>query len=315
VLTRRAGRAKSLYIEKTGGGEAMQRVLKSWGAALLWLALAGAVACVPLGSDVRSAREAAERGNAEDALLELERLRESDPDDFQVRLVLGQVYENRQKDYILHLGKSLEEVVEAARIDPESPSTHTWMGIILAYQDDLDSALTSFQNARQLGPVNPVTYTNIAQIYLYQGHIARSRNWVDKAKRKGARGTYVDLLESLLAWRQGDLVEARDLFDLAYGSSPAEVNTWDEAPVDEPIEDFEGFTAYCCSNHTCGPHMGKACQKMELAVKERELLDETVREELLIEMKRRRKLREIYKGRRDLEIDIEPVSPGSAAKP
>ena len=84
-------------------------------------------------------------------------------------------------------------------------------------------------------------------------------------------------------------------------------STWGRAWCGH-IESFHDFTAYCCSNHTCGPHMGKACERMQLAVKERRLRDETLRQELVIEMERRRKLQEIYEGRRDLQIEIEPAS-------
>ena len=139
------------------------------------------------------------------------------------------------------------------------------------------------------------------------GDLNRAQHSVERARRLGARGAFVDIVESLAAWRRGDLVEARDLFDQAYGLDPEEVNNWDEAPVDKPIESFADFTAYCCGNHTCGPHMGKACQRMQLAVKKRELRDETLRQELVIEMERRRKLREIYERRRDLQIEVEPA--------
>ena len=215
--------------------------------------------------------------------------------------------ENREQDYTRYLEKSLDAVLEATRIEPESPRTHTWMGIITAYRDDLDGALASFKNARRLNGRAPVHHLNIAQIQVYRGELSRAHYSVEKARRLGARGAFVDIVEALAAWRRGDLVEARDLFEQAYALNPEEVNTWDEAPVDQPIESFKDFAAYCCANHTCGPHMGKACQRMQLAVKERELQDETLRRELVIEMERRRKLREIYEGRRDLQIEVEPA--------
>ena len=282
-----------------------------------WMAAAiilGLVACTAASTGVRSARRASEAGNPERAAQELERIKAATPANFEVRLELGIVYyklarkaldADQQEEYVSHLSKSLDEFIEAARIEPESPRPHTWMGIVIAYKDDLDGSLQSFKNALRLDPRQPVAYMNIAQLHLYLGSISRSRNWIEKAKRKGAGGVYVELLEALVAWRQGDMVEARDLFELAYGLSPEDVNTWDEAPVDEPIEGFDDFTAYCCSNHTCGPHMGKACARVQLAVKERELRAETIREELVIEMERRRKLQEIYEGRRDLTIEVE----------
>ncbi len=278
-----------------------------------WILLGVLVACAAVGPSLRQARQ---DEDPESAAQRLESLRARYPNDFEVRLELGVAYyklarkaldEGREYDYTNYLGKSMAEVLEATRIEPESPSTHTWMGIITAYTDDLDGALASFKNARRLYQRGPVHHLNIAQIYIYMGDLNRAQHSVERARRLGARGAFVDIVESLAAWRRGDLVEARDLFDQAYGLNPEEVNNWDEAPVDEPIESFADFTAYCCGNHTCGPHMGKACQRMQLAVQKRELRDETLRQELVIEMERRRKLREIYEGRRDLQIEVEPA--------
>ncbi len=275
-----------------------------------WILLGALVACAAVGPSVRQDED------PQSAAQRLESRRARDPNDFEVRLELGVAYyklarkaldEGREYDYTNYLGKSMAEVLEATRIEPESPSTHTWMGIITAYTDDLDGSLASFKNARRLYPRGPVHHLNVAQIYIYMGDLNRAQHSVENARRLGARGAFVDIVESLAAWRRGDLVEARDLFDQAYGLDPEEVNNWDEAPVDEPIESFADFAAYCCGNHTCGPHMGKACQRMQLAVKERELQDETLRQELVIEMERRRKLREIYEGRRDLQIEVEPA--------
>ncbi|MFQ5513628.1 MAG: tetratricopeptide repeat protein [Myxococcota bacterium] len=282
----------------------------------LGLALLGAIACaIGVATGVQRARRAAEEGRLEEAVAELERLRADHPGSSDVRLELGVAYyrlarraldRDREQEYLTHLEKALDAVVEAVRLAPESPGPHTWMGIIAAYRDDLGGALRSFQNARRLDPRQPVSYANIAQIYLYQGKVSRAWHWIEKAKRHGGRGAYLDLLEALVAWRQGDLVEARDLFSQAYELDPDTVNTWDEAPVDRPIETFEDFASYCCSNHTCGPHMGSACERLRLAVRERKLREETVRRELLLEMERRRKLRQIYEGRKELKIEIEP---------
>ena len=283
---------------------------------LSWVWLLALVACAAAMVDpgVRQARQDAEQGRPEAAAIQLEALRKRYPNDFDVHLELGVVYyklarkaldEDRQEEYARYMGKALDEVVEAARLDPESPSPHTWMGIIAAYQDNLEGALRDFKNARRLSPRNPVNYLNLAQIYVYMGELSRARRYLSKAHRMGARGAFVDVVEALAAWRQGDLVEARDLFDQAYALDPEEVNRWDEAPVDEPIQSFEDFTGYCCSNHTCGPHMGNGCERVRLAVKKRELRDETLRRELVMEMERRQKLKKIYEGRKDLEIEIE----------
>ncbi len=278
-----------------------------------WILLGALAACTAIGPSVRPVQPDEDLQAAADRL---ERRSARSPNNFEAHLELGVAYyklarkaldENREQDYTRYLEKSLDEVLEATRIEPESPSTHTWMGIITAYRDDLDGALASFKNARRLNGRAPVHHLNLAQIYVYKGDLSRAHYSVEKARRLGARGAFIDIVESLAAWRRGDLVEARDLFEQAYALNPEDVNTWDEAPVDQPIESFRDFTAYCCANHACGPHMGQACQRMQLAVKERKLRGETLRRELVIEMERRRKLREIYEGRRDLQIEVEPA--------
>ncbi len=181
-----------------------------------WVWLLALVACAAAMVDpgVRQAREDAEQGRPEAAATQLEALRKRYPGDFDVHLELGVVYyklarkaldEDRQADYVRYMGKALDEVVEAARLDPESPGPHTWMGIIAAYQDNLEGALRDFKNARRLSPRNPVNYLNLAQIYVYMGELSRARRYLSKAHRMGARGAFVDIVESLAAWRQGDL--------------------------------------------------------------------------------------------------------------
>ncbi len=277
------------------------------------------LSCTSVQPPTDGAPQSAGSGDVEPALRKLERRRDANPENFEIRLELGRLNyraarkaldEGRQDRYARFLKASLDEVVEAARIRPRSPAPHTWMGIVAAYQNALDRAETSFRNALKLDPKNVVTYLNIAQIRLYKGDISTCRHWIEKARRQGARGPDVDLLEILAAWRQGDLVEARDVFALGYDLAPEQFRVWDEAPVEKPIETFEDFTAYCCANPTCGPNMGTACKRVKLQVKQRELRDETVRQELVIEMERRRKLREIYEERLgSLGIEIEQPEP------
>ena len=116
----------------------------------------------------------------------------------------------------------------------------------------------------------------------------------------------LELNEALAAWRSGDLIEAEDVFASAYALDPEQVNNINEAPVGEPIETFEEYMAYCCEkNPACGPFLEQECGEMQLAVKRREVADETLLLELRLEMDRRRRLQEIYRNRKDLQVEIE----------
>ncbi len=245
---------------------------------------------------------------------ELESAVRGDPSYPELRDDLGRVYylrarraldEGRVADYQADLGRALDEWIESARLNPESPSPHTWMGIVAVYQGDLQRALRSFQNARRLEPRNWSAYTNLAQTYIYADQLSTARRYLSLGLRRGAPPVVVELNEVLAAWRQGDQVEARDVFRSAYSLNPEFVSTWDEAPVDDPIESFGDFMAYCCQNPACGPYMEDECEEMQLEVTRREVAEETLLLELRLEMERRRRLQEIYKNRKDLSVEIE----------
>jgi Flp pilus assembly protein TadD len=266
----------------------------------------------------QDASEALESGRPEEAVPLLERVRQSNPNSPEVRDELGEAYyrrarkaldERRLDDYERDLELALNEWIESVRLDPTSPNPHNWMGIVAAYQGDLPSALTNFRNARRLGPLSPVYSLNIAQTYIYMGELSKSRHYLRKARSLRAPRTDIEMLSMLAAWRADDMVEALDLFEGAYALDPEGVNRFagDAAEVPEPLTTFDEYAAYCCGNPGCGPYMEQACHRQKLAVKQREIDEETVRRELVLEMERRRKLEEIYRKRRDLEIEVDPV--------
>lgn len=274
--------------------------------------LACSAADSPRGG-LKKAGEELREGRPQDAQQTLETLRTEHPDDLEVRMALADLYYQRarqafdagdQAEYVRLLGAAQDEILAAVAIDPTAASPHTWMGIIAAYQGNLDAALESFNNASRLAPFQGVSYTNLAHIWVYKGRLSRARTLLDKGKKFGGPRDEIDRIEVLAAWRGGDFTEAKDVFDMAL-SNPGFAASWDGAPLPEAMKDFDDFASICCANPTCGPNMGNACRKAELEVAKRELEEETARQELLLEMDRRRKLREIYERRRDLEITVE----------
>lgn len=274
--------------------------------------LACSAANSPRGG-MKQASEELEEGRVQDAQQTLETLRTEYPDDLEVRMALVELYYQQaraaldggdQAEYLRLLGAAQAELLEAVAIDPTSSTPHTWMGIIAAYQGNLDAALESFRNASRLAPFQGVSYSNLAHIWVYKGRLSRARSLLDKGRKFGAPRDEIDRIEILAAWRGGDFVEAQDVFDMAL-VNPGFAETWDGAPLPQAMQNFDDFAAVCCANPTCGPNMGSACRAAELEVAKRELEEETVRQELLLEMERRRKLREIYERRRDLEITVE----------
>lgn len=273
------------------------------------------MACTgPGGVSPRDVERDMLEGRIEEAAEKLERARDADPSSLDTRIELAHAYyllarealdEGRESDYADYIEKAQNELLAAAEIDPESADVHLWMGLIQAYQNDIRAALVSFRNARKLEPHVWVHTTNLAETWIYAGNIARARTLLDKARKQGASASVIEMNELLAAWRQGDYVEARDIFEGVYSLNPQVVRTWNMAPVDDPIESFEEFTGFCCSHIACGPYMADACEEMNLHVAQRQLAEETLRRELELASERKRRLKEIYEKRGDLKIRVE----------
>jgi tetratricopeptide (TPR) repeat protein len=218
--------------------------------------------------------------------------------------------EAQYRDY---LGKAQRELIAAIRSDPGDPDAHTQMGIILAYQGNLEQARTSFLNALRLHKKrfprgargDGLYYTNIAHIDLYRGKLRSARRYLEIGRKRGAPPDEIDRIDTLLAWRSGDLTEARDVFDTAREVTRGYANTWDGAPLPQEMKRFEDFCAACCRNPSCGPHLRDACDAGHQTVKEREVTRETLAEEMRLERERQAKLKEIYKGDKSVSIEVE----------
>jgi hypothetical protein len=138
------------------------------------------------------------------------------------------------------------------------------------------------------------------------GRLGRARTMVEKGRKLGLPPVFAETVEMLASWRQGDLVDAKDLFDLA-NQDPEAMRAWLQAePGDLPtFTTFEEFTAYCCGSTTCGPNMVGACEQMQLEVAQREVDAETLRREREAALASQRALRETFGGRREIEIEAE----------
>jgi Flp pilus assembly protein TadD len=262
---------------------------------------------------------------ADSELARLEKRRDDRPKDAERRQELGEAYYREarrlldQQDfagYESFLGKAMDEVLESARLEPESASPHVFMGIVAAYQGDIQRTFRSMANARRLAPRSWTSYTNLAEVMVYKGSARRDiEPWLDRAEKLGANPAVVELNLCLVSWRDGDLTAAERHFRRVRRLDPEVLASWNEAPVPKPIETLPDLMGYCCGSPACGPYLAKACEQEKLEVAKRELPAEVARREVLIEMERRRKLEQIYSTRKDLEIEVEPPqevpSPGA----
>jgi len=264
-------------------------------------------------------------GAATPELTKLEQARDARPNDPTRRVDLAGGYYRQarlaldQKDYTsyeTYLGKSMDEALEGARLDPRSPQPHFFMGVVAAYQGHIDSTLRSFANARKLEPRAWQAYTNIAETMVYKGTERREiERWIDRAEKLGADSAVVELDLCLVSWRDGDLEAAERHFERVKRLGPKTLEQWNEAPVPKPIVTFADLRAYCCGSPACGPYLANACKQAQLEVTAHDVPAEVARRELVIEMERRRKLNEIYQNRKDLEIQVEKPEEVPGAPP
>jgi tetratricopeptide (TPR) repeat protein len=274
-------------------------------------------------------------GRLEEAAAKLEKDRNSDPDDFSTRMKLGEIYyelarkeidKNDQAGYIDYLRKAQIEILAAAKLEPTDPSPHTWLGIITAYEGDLKGSETSFRNALRLAEEDRyhqyggTFFSNLAHICVYKGDLQAARRYLDKAAKTGAPQDELDRISVLLAWKENDMVEARDVFNGGVTMSHAFAETWDGAPLPKKMETFDDFAETCCKNPTCGPHMESACKRERQEVARRQLDLSTVEEQSKIEQERREELRKIYKAKKggvDITVDDDPnaAAPQNAPAP
>jgi tetratricopeptide (TPR) repeat protein len=252
-------------------------------------------------------------------IAKLERERDKRPNDPARRQALGEAYyrearraldERRFPEYESYLGKAMDEVLESARLDPESASPHVFMGIVAAYQGDIERTFRSLANARRLAPRAWTSYTNLAETLVYKGSPRRDvERWLERAEKLGGDAAVSELNLCLVSWRDGDLAAAERHFKRLQRMNPDVLKSWNEAPVPKPLESLPDLMSYCCASPACGPYLAHACQQSQLEVAKREIPEEVARRELVIEMERRRKLNEIYEKRRDLQIEVEPEEP------
>ena len=279
------------------------------------------VGCAAPSQPERSQAERAQAGPLENARTELESRRARNPGDGQTRLGLCIVYYQIAREaidvrkdearYMAHLEQAVDECVTALEIAPEAGEPHFWMAVMDFYRGDLDAALRGFHNARRLRR-SGIDYTNLGEIYVYRGNLEEARRWTLRGLRSGAGAGPTTFNQMLIHWKAGNLRAAERDFEVLWEDYPQLLATINMAPVPREPDTFEEFAEYCCGSPACGPYMKQPCQKLGFQVEERALSNANALRELQIEMEKTRRLKEVYEGRKDLQIEVEePEAPAT----
>ena len=287
------------------------------------VALAALLACA--GSGPRISTKEGYRLLAQDmpteALAEFERLKALAPENKEVRLAVGRAHfslaekalkEKNEELYVTELSRSQDEALRAIELDPEYAEAHNLLGVIAAYRTDLDAAQESFELARRLEPLNATYYLNLAEVSVYRGKMVIARRYLVKARERGAPLPYIELNEALAAWREGDYVEARDIFDDILELNPEIAKT---AFGGTDITSFEQLAEQCCKQTSCGPFMKAPCADMKQQVAERAITEETRRKELQMEADRAKRAGAVNERLRQLQIEVDDLESGPPPDP
>jgi tetratricopeptide (TPR) repeat protein len=308
----------------TAGQSECEAMRGMTGSIAVWLAALGLalVGCAPSG--LVEARSALRTNDLTTARELLERDRREHPRSLEVRLTLGEVYYRSARDaldwegdegrYLAFLEQSVREFVAAAEIDPERPEAHLYFAVMDVYRGDLESALRGLENFRRLSP-GPVADTNLAEVYIYLGRLDEAKRWNQGATLSGGGTPQVVFNQMLIDWIEGDLDDARRAFEELRRRHPESIRSINLAPLPLAPRSFEQFAGYCCGSPACGPYLERACADLGLSVTRREVSEETLLEELRVEMEKRRRLAELYRQRKELEIEVEAGGPAGGAAP
>jgi len=270
-------------------------------------------ACAPKRLD--EARSALRTNDLPTARRLLEADRERFPNSVAVGLALGEVYYRSARDaldwdgdegrYLAYLEKAMDEFVHVAELDPENDQPHFYLAVIDIYRGELERAQRGLRNVRRLAP-GPIADTNIAEGYIYAGDLLEAGRWNQAGLNAGAGLGPVTFNEMLMHWSAGEIDAARRDFEILRTQYPETIRTINVAPLPTAPRSFEEFAGYCCGSPACGPYLEHACESLSLPVKYREISKETLLQELRLEMESQRRMREIYRQRKELEIEVEP---------
>jgi len=176
------------------------------------------------------------------------------------------------------------------------------------YRGDIKAAQRGLRDTRKLG-FGPIGDTNLAESYVYAGNLTEASRWNESGRLGGAGLGPVTFNEMLIEWTSGNLAAARRSFDVLRVQYPEMIREINVAPLPSTPRRFEEFAGYCCASPACGPYLEKSCEALSLPVKHREISKETLLEELRVQMEAQRRLQEIYKQRKELEIEAKPEEP------
>lgn len=300
-----------------------------------WMLSIALVACAPSGTPSASnqssgsgaqgsrapravARDGVDPDDLEGSRQRLEAERDRKPRSVDARVALGDTYYRIARDaldrnqdegrYLKFLELSIEEFVAAVELDPRDERPHFYLAMMDAYRGDLPKALRGFNNARRLKPAG-TAYTNIAEIYIYMDRIRQAHEWNDLGLRKRAPYSAVQFNEMLIAWREGNLREARKIFGELKRNDPETIRNINVARLPEEPRQFEDFAGYCCGSPACGPFMKEPCQSLQLEVVSEQRSEDAVLKELRLEIEKNKRLKKVYEQRKELEIDVEQSPP------
>ena len=136
---------------------------------------------------------------------------------------------------------------------------------------------------------SPVSYTNIAEIYVYRGSPTGRKTGTRWACGRARPGGAVAFNDMLIAWKEGDVREARRKFEQLKRHEPEMIRTINMARLQRSRAASRNSPA-TAAEPRLRPLHEESVLDLSLTVQEREISEEAVLKELRLEIEAKRRL-------------------------
>ncbi len=149
------------------------------------------------------------------SLQAIDRLKNLDPDSFQLHALMGEIYAEEE-----HYAEAAKEYRAALDKRPDAPGIHYSIGVAYWAQHHLDGAETEFMLALKENSDDPMTNLYLGDIAVQQAHFAEAQKYLRMAQKGQLNLPQIHLLLGKCYRAQNDLESAKVEFAAAAKVDP-----------------------------------------------------------------------------------------------
>lgn len=145
----------------------------------------------------------------------MDRLKELDPDSFQVHALMGEIYGDEQR-----YPEAIQQYQAALAKRPDAPGLHYTMGVAYWAQNQFDPAAAQFSEALKENPQDPLTNLYLGDIAVRQRRFAEALKYLRVAEKGQPAMAQVHLLLGKCYQGQEDYADAKAEYLAAIAGDP-----------------------------------------------------------------------------------------------